>query len=873
MEKTDVREPELMDDNSMTGGEEQLLGISADLIRGHINTIILRTLYDEDKYGYDIMDEIERKSGGLYKLKPPTLYSALKRLESLGYVDSYAGEFSNGGRRKYFHLTEQGREVAKRNLSEWEFSRTIIDSLISDGGDHYDFSFIAEKQTELEELKRSLAARETAIEAEKSALASLKNELQRERSLLATQNADLSSKKNDLGEFNEKIQAQKEELAAQALALSEKEGELAAKELALQEKQAQLHEAQETIHSLEEALESANKQAEEYQLAARTQAEELKETESALLSLQQEYSAIRLELLTLRQSQTTNTAQLDQIESLQTQLQEKENRLAALEKSLQDKENDLEKRETALASAQIELSEKNAASYELLSKISSDQLRLENDRAEFEKSKLDSSTAEQEKAAQLSETLQQKNEELEGVYAQLQEKRDLVATLTETTERLKEELDALRDERDAYAEKADALEIQKSRFEEEKAEIEALAAEIERKERALNERLLSIGQDESKTLADREQFAREQLSLAEQQEQTKRLSEQLRYEQELMKQRQAELATRLELFNQQQLDYLAKKQALTLQQFENEDKYATHAAQVKHLNDTMMAFETEKSSFAAEKTAFEEEKKAFEAEKMQFREEKRRAAESNRVFVDSLNAKEDAFRREEARLQALGAELDRRAAELNTQPRNPVHTPTMPTYESQFYNSGNPAADELYKRAERDGIRLNSRTAPAPRTTASAYAKPVKPTPTFNKGATIFKAALLTFCLLAIECIIVYFMKDTLGVTFYYPLIPMAIGLVGFAICSILYASGYQSNAKLNKQSGGAIFTAVILFFIGVIVASMVAVYCRAPLAEPTALLSFILLPAIFLTNLILYPIFYHFFAISNENKETQEEE
>lgn len=56
--------------------------ISSDLIRGHINTIILRTLYDGDKYGYEIINEIEEKSKGQYTLKQPTLYSALKRLES-----------------------------------------------------------------------------------------------------------------------------------------------------------------------------------------------------------------------------------------------------------------------------------------------------------------------------------------------------------------------------------------------------------------------------------------------------------------------------------------------------------------------------------------------------------------------------------------------------------------------------------------------------------------------------------------------------------------------------------------------------------------------------------------------------------------------
>ena len=63
--------------------------VSSDLIRGHINTIILRALYDGDKYGYEIISEIERKSHGQYSLKQPSLYSALKRLEKDGYVTSY----------------------------------------------------------------------------------------------------------------------------------------------------------------------------------------------------------------------------------------------------------------------------------------------------------------------------------------------------------------------------------------------------------------------------------------------------------------------------------------------------------------------------------------------------------------------------------------------------------------------------------------------------------------------------------------------------------------------------------------------------------------------------------------------------------------
>ena len=136
-------------DESLTGGEEQNLDISADLIRGHVDTIILRILYTGDKYGYEIIDEVEKKSGGLYIMKQPTFYSAVKRLEAAKYVTSYYGDFSNGGRRKYFSLTELGKRVTESNLSAWEYSRTIIDSLISDGDAHYDFSFITEKQKEL----------------------------------------------------------------------------------------------------------------------------------------------------------------------------------------------------------------------------------------------------------------------------------------------------------------------------------------------------------------------------------------------------------------------------------------------------------------------------------------------------------------------------------------------------------------------------------------------------------------------------------------------------------------------------------------------------------------------------------------------------
>ena len=127
--------------------------ISSDLIRGHINTIILRSLYDGDKYGYAIIEEIARKSHNQYQLKQPSLYSALKRLEKEGYITSYWGGTAGGGRRKYFSLTDQGKEIAERNLMEWEYSRTVIDSLISDKD--FDFTAPAPAPVDMRVLRQS----------------------------------------------------------------------------------------------------------------------------------------------------------------------------------------------------------------------------------------------------------------------------------------------------------------------------------------------------------------------------------------------------------------------------------------------------------------------------------------------------------------------------------------------------------------------------------------------------------------------------------------------------------------------------------------------------------------------------------------------
>ena len=103
--------------------------ISSDLIRGHIDTIILHSLLTEDKFAQKISDTVEEKSDKKYKINQATLYSSLKRLETLKLVKSYWYD-SPDGRRKYFAITDNGKQFVEQNLQNWSYSRQIIDKLM-----------------------------------------------------------------------------------------------------------------------------------------------------------------------------------------------------------------------------------------------------------------------------------------------------------------------------------------------------------------------------------------------------------------------------------------------------------------------------------------------------------------------------------------------------------------------------------------------------------------------------------------------------------------------------------------------------------------------------------------------------------------------
>ena len=106
------------------------MSYSSEILRGNTETIILAILKNKDSYGYEIMKNIIDRGKGLIDIKDATIYTALKRMEKEGVIATYWGDDDGGPRRKYYAITQRGREVYAQKAAEWREVNIVLNSLI-----------------------------------------------------------------------------------------------------------------------------------------------------------------------------------------------------------------------------------------------------------------------------------------------------------------------------------------------------------------------------------------------------------------------------------------------------------------------------------------------------------------------------------------------------------------------------------------------------------------------------------------------------------------------------------------------------------------------------------------------------------------------
>ena len=101
--------------------------IGSDIIRGHLDAIILRLIDEKDRYGYEISNEIAARTENKFQIKEATLYAVFQRLVKKGFIESYLGNISFGSRRRYYCITGPGRAYLNEEVKNWRNAREIID--------------------------------------------------------------------------------------------------------------------------------------------------------------------------------------------------------------------------------------------------------------------------------------------------------------------------------------------------------------------------------------------------------------------------------------------------------------------------------------------------------------------------------------------------------------------------------------------------------------------------------------------------------------------------------------------------------------------------------------------------------------------------
>jgi transcriptional regulator len=96
------------------------------LLQGTLDLLILRTLIFGAQHGQGVARAIQQQSQDVLLVDHGTLYPALQRLESKGWIDAEWGTSTNNRRARFYKLTRAGRKQLTRETSQWRKLATAI---------------------------------------------------------------------------------------------------------------------------------------------------------------------------------------------------------------------------------------------------------------------------------------------------------------------------------------------------------------------------------------------------------------------------------------------------------------------------------------------------------------------------------------------------------------------------------------------------------------------------------------------------------------------------------------------------------------------------------------------------------------------------
>ena len=101
---------------------------TTQLLKGVLDVAVLAVVEDEDGYGYDVLRRL--RSGGLTEVGDASVYGTLRRLYRGGALTSYVVPSDEGPHRRYYGITDRGREQLAEARASWRDFARALDAIL-----------------------------------------------------------------------------------------------------------------------------------------------------------------------------------------------------------------------------------------------------------------------------------------------------------------------------------------------------------------------------------------------------------------------------------------------------------------------------------------------------------------------------------------------------------------------------------------------------------------------------------------------------------------------------------------------------------------------------------------------------------------------
>lgn len=104
--------------------------MKSEALKGHLDAMILAVVGADPAHGYAVIEQLRRRSGGVFDLPEGTVYPALHRLEADGLLKS-AWATANGRRRRVYSLTRRGKAALGERRGEWRLFSQAVEGVLA----------------------------------------------------------------------------------------------------------------------------------------------------------------------------------------------------------------------------------------------------------------------------------------------------------------------------------------------------------------------------------------------------------------------------------------------------------------------------------------------------------------------------------------------------------------------------------------------------------------------------------------------------------------------------------------------------------------------------------------------------------------------